>query len=318
MRLVPTGNTELNLNNRWVFEKYLELIEQFACDPDGFGSSGPGLEESVKLIRLAVVRKDRKAEDEAILARMRVEVRELWQDFRELTLLGELLRRAALREAGCSSPGGTDPPSCREALRLARALVAGVPGRSLKADAQGEDRFGLEWESAAVSSVLADQWLREGTRKTLQEYVKLSGSNPNYFNALGLIWDELKLRGNTIPSKLSRWKKEVDAGTLRQPSMRPIPGHRPATTTKPLSDLDIQFIIEIMSKTGIKPAADGVSGIRILEKVLKASEDPALRLTYYSLRRIWQQRLWGKSPKAVQRYQQAISNRQGPFHTAKR
>ncbi len=166
--------------------------------------------------------------------------------------------------------------------------------------------------------VLADQWLREGTCKTLQKYIKLSESNPNYFNALGLIWDELKLRGNTIPSKLSGWKNEVDAGTRRQSGMRPISGHRPATSTKLLSDLDIQFIIEIMRRTGIKPEADGVSGIRILEKVLKASEDPALRLTYESLRRIWHQRLGGKSPKVVPGYQRAIAKRHGPFHTAKR
>ena len=317
MRLVPTGNTELNLNNQWVFEKYLDLVDEFACDPDGFGSGGPGLDESAKLIRLAVVRKDRKAEDEAILARMRVEVSELWQDFQELTLLGELLRRAALREESCSSPGSTAPPSCREALRLARALVADIPGRSLRAHARDEDRFGLEWESAAVSTVLADQFLREGSRKDLEKYIKLSKSNPNYFNALGLVWDEFTLRGKTIPNKLSRWKEGVDVGKRRYPRRRPIPGHRPATTTKLLSDLDIQFIIEILRRTGIQPEADGASGLLILAKVLRASKDPAHRLTYETLRRIWQQRLWGKSPKAVPRYQEAIAKRHGPFHTAK-
>ena len=317
MRSLPTGNAELNFNNRWVFERYLELVEEFACDPDGFGAGGSGLEEAMTLIRLAVVRKDRKAEDEAILARMRVEVRELWQDFPELSLLGEHFRRTALREAGSSSSGSTDPPSCKEALRLARALVADIPGRSLGARAEAEDRFGLEWESAEVSRVLADQWLRQGSRKDLQKYIKLSGSNPNYFNALGLIWDELKLRGEEIPSKLSRWKEGVDAGSRRYPSRRAIPGHRPATTTKLLSDLDIQFIIEIMRRTGIKPEADSVSGLLILAKVLKASEDPALRLSYETLRRIWQERLWGESPKAVPRYQRAIDQRHGPFHTAK-
>ena len=317
MRSRPTGNTELNFNNRWVFENYLELVEKFVCDPDGFGTGGPGREEAMKRIRLAAARKYRKGEDKAYLACLRVEVRELWQDFPELPLLGEHFRRTALRDAGCGTPGSTDPPSCREALRLARALAADTPRRSLSAHAQSEDRFGLEWESAAVSRELADEWLSQGSRKDLQEYVRLSKSNPNYFNALGIIWEELPLRAGVTPRKLLRWKEDVDAGKRRHPRRRPIPGHPPATTTKLLSDLDLQVIIEIMRRAGIKPEADPVSGLHILSTVLEASEDPELRLSYETLRHIWQERPWGASPRAVPRHQRGIAKRHGPFHTAK-
>ena len=48
MRSSPTGNTELNFNNQWVFENYLELVEKFVCDPDGFGTGGPGREEAIE------------------------------------------------------------------------------------------------------------------------------------------------------------------------------------------------------------------------------------------------------------------------------
>ena len=244
-------------------------------------------------------------------------MRELWQDFPELPLLGEHFRRTALRDAGCGTPGSTDPPSCREALRLARALAADTPRRSLSAHAQSEDRFGLEWESAAVSRELADEWLSQGSRKDLQDYVRLSKSNPNYFNALGIIWEELPLRAGVTPRKLLRWKEDVDAGKRRHPRRRPIPGHPPATTTKLLSDLDLQVIIEIMRRAGIKPEADPVSGLHILSTVLEASEDPELRLSYETLRHIWQERPWGASPRAVPRHQRGIAKRHGPFHTAK-
>ena len=158
---------------------------------------------------------------------MRVEVREMWQDFPELPLLGSTFVGTALRDAGCGTPGSTDPPSCREALRLARALAADTPRRTVSAHAQSEDRFGLEWESAAVSRELADEWLSQGSRKDLQKYVKLSKYNPNYFNALGIILVELPLRAEVIPKKLSRWKEDVDADKRRQPRRRPIPGHPP-------------------------------------------------------------------------------------------
>ena len=70
---------------------------------------------------------------------MRVETRELWQDFPELQLLGDLFRRAALRKEGRGSPGSTDPPSEEEGFRLAKTLLAHVPGRSLLAQIPGAD-----------------------------------------------------------------------------------------------------------------------------------------------------------------------------------
>ena len=155
MKSLPANVTESGSSVRWTIETYLGLIEEFARDPEAFGTGGPARGEAVERISRAVGRKDRRAEERAIVDRMRVEVREYWQEFPELQLLGEHYRRAALRKEGRSSPGSTElptePPSEEEGLRLAMALLAHVPGRSLEAPIQGADRFDVKWESEALS-----------------------------------------------------------------------------------------------------------------------------------------------------------------------
>ena len=107
MKSLPTNVTESGSSVRWTIETYLELIEEFARDPEAFGTGGPARGEAMERIRRAV---GRKAEERAIVDRMRVEVREYWQDFPELQLLGEHYRRAALRREGRGSPGSTELP----------------------------------------------------------------------------------------------------------------------------------------------------------------------------------------------------------------
>ena len=322
MRSWPKGVAELDPNNRWTIESYLQLIEEFACDPEAFGTGGPGREEAMERIRRAVGRKDGKAEEEAILGRMRVEVREWWQDFPELQLLGKHFGRVALRKAGRGSPGCTDPPSRDEGLLLARELLAHIPGRSLRAQTMGgADRLDLDWESEAVSSALADQWLfpiEARTRSTLREYIRLSSSHQVYFDALGRIWEELNSRGKAIRSLLARWQQEVESGRLERPPSKPNPAHRPVTLTKYLSDLNVQLTIEILRRIGIPPEGSSVSGCEIVSDALETSEDPALHLSDETVRRIWQRRIW-KRPfePVVVKYSKAIAKRHGPFHTTR-
>ena len=157
MRSLPANVAESVSNIRWGFDCYMESIEEFACSHKAFGSGGPGREETAERIRQAVKRMDSEAEDKAIRDGMRVQTSELWWDFPELQLLGDHFGRAALRNEGRGSPGITDTPSEEEALRLAVALLASVPGRSLLAGIPGADWLTREWESAAVSSALAYQ-----------------------------------------------------------------------------------------------------------------------------------------------------------------
>ena len=320
MKSLPANVTESGSSVRWTIETYLGLIEEFARDPEAFGTGGPARGEAVERISRAVGRKDERAEERAIVDRMTVEVREYWQEFPELQLLGEHYRRAALRKEGRSSPGSTElpteTPSEEEGRRLARALLAHTPGRSLEAPVQGEDRFDVEWESDALATTLADEWLRARSRPLLQDYIKLSKSSPVYFDALELIWDELNRRGEVTPKRLTRWRQEVDGGRLERPIIKPIPAQRPVTLPKYLSDLNIQLTIEILLRIGILPEGGSVSGCQMVSDALATSEDEALRLSEDTVRRIWQKRIWKKPFKpVVVKYSKAFAVRHGPFPT---
>ena len=318
MKSMPTGVAELDPNLLWVIERYLDLIEEFACDPKAFGTGGRVRGEAVDRIRWAAVRRDEKAEERAILDGMRAEVREFWQEFSELHLLGENFRRAALRKDVRGSRGRTDPDSLKEGLRLAMALLAHVPGRALLAHIPGAYRLSLEWESAAVSSALADQWLypiEARTRRALQKYIKLSKSSRVYFDAVMRILNELNSRGEAIPSSLSRWFQEVESGRRRRPRGKPIPAHPPVTLTKFLSDLNIQLTVEILRRVEILPEGNIVSGCQIVSMALAISKDQTLHLSEETVRRIWQERIWGKPFEPVMaKYSKALDERYGPFH----
>ena len=318
MRSLPTNVAESVSNIRWGFECHMENIKEFACGPKAFESGGPGREETAQRIRLAVKRMDSEAEDKAIGDGMRVQTSELWWNFPELQLLGEHFRRDALRKEGRDSPGSTALPSEEEALRLAVALLASVPGRSLLAGIPGADWLTREWESAAVSSALAYQYLRAPSRDRLREYIWRFRSSRVHFDALGLIWEELNSLGKAT-SPLKHWRQEVDSGRRLRPRWRPMPKHRPVTWAKLLSDLNIQLTIEILHRIGIKPEEDGASGCRIVSKALATSKDKALRLSYETVRGIWQARFWEKPFEAVVvKHCEAIAKRNGLFHTTKR
>ena len=226
MKSMPMGVAELDPNLLWVIERYLELIEEFSCDPKAFGTGGPARGEAMERIRRAVGRKDGKAEEKAIVDRMRVEVREFWQDSPELQLLGEHYRRAALRKEGRGCPSSTELPSEEEGLRIAMAMLAHVPGRALLARTPGADPLDLEWESEAVATTLADQWLRARSRPMLQEYIKLSQSNRVYFDALGAYGRSSTAGARPPPAGSPGGGRRLSAGAWSVPSVsqsRPIP-----------------------------------------------------------------------------------------------
>ena len=318
MRSLPTNDADSGSNMRWGLESYLEIIEEFACDPEAFGTGGPGAEEVKERIRRAVEQRDEKAEDEAILDGMRVGTRELWQDFPELQLLADHVRRTALRKEGRGSPGSTDPPSEEEGFRLAKALLAQVPGRSLLAQIPGADWLNPEWESESLSTLLADQWLfpiEARDPRALPQYIKLSQSNPVYVDALKRIREKLNSQGEAIPSPLIEWFQEVDSERRQPPPGRPLPKHRPVTLAKLLSDLNIQLTIEILRRVGISPEGN-VSGCHIVSVALATSEDKALRLSPETVTGIWKKRIWESPFETVMgKYSKAIEERHGPFHT---
>ena len=291
MRSWPTSVGELDDNVRWAIDSYLKTIEEFARDPSAFGTAGLSTEEVNGRIGLAVERMNKQAEEEAILDGMRVQTRELWQDFPELELLGNHFRRAALRKAGRGFPGTTDPPSQEEGLRLARAVVARLPGRSLMARIPGADWFNLEWESEFISMHMAYHLLLNRSSPLLRKCVKHSGIRV-HFNAPRFLCEEMERRGESIPGPLKKWHSDTDGGRLGRPPMKPMPKHRPVTMPKFLSDVNIQLTIEILRRIGIQPEGRPVGGCHIVSEALATSEDKALRLSEETIRRVWQERPW--------------------------
>ena len=316
MRSLPTSIKEYEDNVRWVFHNYMELIEEIVCDPSAFGTGGPDVEEVMERVQRAVEIGDGEAEDEAILEGMKVQTRELWGDFPERELLGEHFKRAALRRAGLGSSGATDPPSEEEALRLAGAMLAHLPGRSLKSQIPGADWMNPEWESETIARLLADIYLREPSRQLLRAYIKHS-RNRVYFEALVLIRGDLKRQDKDVPGSLEKWHQATENGGRGRPRKRPIPNERPVALPKLLSDFNIQLSLEILSRIGIKPVGGRVSGCEVVERALEVSEYRELKLKWDTLKRIWQERPWGKRFRPVViKTSEAAAKRHGPFHTS--
>ena len=299
MRLLPEGVAELDPNIQWVVETHLRVLEEVVCGPMDPEPGAPSMEEAVERMRRAVRRKDRKAEDEAIVDYTRAEMREWWQDFPERQLLTDLYRRANIRRAKRGSPpDGGRRPTHQVGLRVARGLLA---------DISDTGSLDAEHEAAAVSRVLAGQGLVSNTvpsRAVLRDHIRRSPSSGAHFDALNHICEDLDNRGKAVTGPLAKWRQEVADGRRRRPAMKPIPPHRPANPAQLARDIHIQFTIEVLKSVGIAPNGYHVSGCRIVAE--------ALGLREYNVERIWKACSWRKSfVPVMQKHSKAIAERTG-------
>ena len=150
MRLLPEKVSELNPNFRWVIKTRLRIIEDVVLGPPVSGSDPPTMEEAEERMGRAVVLRDRKAEDEAIVDYLRADMWAWWQDFPEQKLLTDLYQRAARRTAATGSLDGRRLPSNEEGLRVAKGLLA---------DLLDTGPLDAEGEAATVARVLAGEGL---------------------------------------------------------------------------------------------------------------------------------------------------------------
>ena len=314
MRLLPEGIGETGPNLQWAIECQLQLIEEVACAPQASGTGGPGREEAMEPIRRALKRRDKEATSAALVDWVRAEVREWWQAFPERRLLSDLYQRAALRGEGRKSHDGPSGlPTHREGLLVAKALLA---------DIAAADRFDFAWESEAVSTVLADQWLSlSGKRRpaALQDYIERSRFSRAYFDALRRIVEMLHSRGEFIPGPLARWRDEAAGGLRRRPAKNPVAFHRPITSAQRVRDAQIQLVIELLRRVGIKPRGTRVSGCRVVAEALEriaVADRSKVALSEETATRIWEARVW-KEPfePVLRKHSKAIADRTGPFRT---
>ena len=310
MRLLPEGIAEAGRNFRWGIDLLLQLIDEVVCGPQAVGTGGPGMEEAMERMNRAVERRDRKAEDAAIVDYMRAQVREWWQAYPERQLLIDLYQRAARRREKGGSRDSRRRPTHEEGLRVARAMLA---------DTTDAAQFDFAWESEAVSIVLADQWAsRDGKRRSaeLRVYIDYSRSSRAYFDAVRRTEKKLHSRGESIPGPLGRWRAEVDGGRLRRPARKPVPPHCPVRPAHLVRDVDIQIPIEVLRRVGVRPRSRDVSGCRIVSEALKqvaVAGRNEVDLSEDTVTRIWKERGWGRPfEPMLRKHMKAIAERNIP------
>ncbi len=223
------------------------------------------MEEAGQRIRSAVERKDRPAEDGAIVDRMSAEIGALWQDFPERQFLAGLYERDALRRAKSGTPEKRRRPTHSEGVRIATALLADIPKKA---------KFDAEGEAETVAEVLAGQGPFSNllpSRLVWRKYTKGARSIRVFFDALNYIYEEMRNRGRAIPSLLARWRQKVAEGRRRRPAMKRIPNYPPANWALLARYIHIQFTIEVLKRVGVPPQGTLVSGCRIVAEALKAS-----------------------------------------------
>ena len=300
MKLFPENISELDPNLRWGVALRLQMLEELASDPDAFEAGSPDLEESWRRAWQAVARRDRKAEDDALVGRTKAELWEWWQGFSERRLFTELYRRVARREAKLGPVDSRRRPSRDDGLRLAAAMLVDLPE---------VPPLDLEWEYEVEAQAVATQLLPpfgRPFRPALRYHIDRCEISRVHFDALNLIYEGLSNQGKVIPGVLIQWRQQVADGCLRRPTIGPIPRHRPANPEQIKRDIQIQFVIEVLGRVGIPPQGTPISGCGIVAEVLtpKLSED--------TIRRIWKECTWRTSYLPIMRkYSKAIAIRTG-------
>ena len=301
MSLLQTGEAEAASFLRWVVDKRLQAIEEFALDPQGFGTGGPGIVDAKTRLHRASLRGDREAEREAVVDHIRAATRELWSGTRELQLLTELYRRAdrrKRRKRRLETIYSRRPPSHSEGLRVARRLLA--RDRSTRP-------FDPVYESQQVTKALVLHFLYDSKgnkTRDLETYIQLSETSPAYFDALYRISHILVAGNKGFPVLLLKWWVEIARGRRSYPARKTLPAHRPVNSANFLRDVEIHFAIEVLDRVGVAPQGDEVSGCRIVAEVLGLHEETVIR--------IWKKRIW-EIPQVpvLHRHLEAISERTG-------
>ena len=287
---------------RWAFDARQRHIREIALGLDDSGTAALSVEEAAEGI-LRSMGRDWKAYEEDIEYYMKADSRGWWRDFPKQELLTNLFERVDRRKAGTGTPHNTRLPDHPELLPLAKALLA---------DIRVIGPLNALFEGAAVVQALADPWLSPigvRSRKAELRYLEESKSIPAFFDAIILICDELKTRGEAIPES---WR-EVAEGRCRRPAAKPLPRGRPAKPDEFARDLHIQFVIELLDRLGEPPTGKEVSGCLIVAEALPVREDAEdWERRKETVMRIWKARPGSTAFLSTMRKQmKGIARRQG-------
>ena len=302
MRLIPESADELDPNIRWGVSMRLRLIEEVVCGTQVSGIDASGKHEALERIEHAWQRWDIKAEEQAVEDYMRAELTEWVRLFPERQLMRLLYQRAARRRDERGTLDSRRSPERKEGLRVARAVLADTPKVG---------RLDREWESTAVSVVLASApRLGVFSPSALSEYIERAEDSRVYFDAVERIRieEKAKSRDEDIPLPLRKYRPKSARKGQKRPARNPLPRGRPRNPAILRRDLQIQFTIEVLDRLGLSPWGYPLSGLSIVSEALGLPEG--------TVEDIWKKCFWKKSfVPVMQAYSKAIHERTGPFHT---
>ena len=299
VKLLTLGFNGILRITQWLVQVRFKQIEEVALGSLASGNCANSMEEATEAITWIMGGSVGETERKTIEDYLRAQTLEWWPTYPERQLLTELYQRKDRREKECGSPDSGRRPSHEEGLRIARPLLADIPDTS---------RLDSEWESGGVSKVLAALLLppiRSPSPETLQPYFELSETSKVYSDAIDLIGKKLNKQGEAMPPLFMLQQGSVD-GQRRRPALKPRPkaDHRPVNPATLLRDIQIQIVIELLRRVGIKPRGTYVSGCCIAAEASELSEQ--------TTKDIWEMPFI----PAMEKHGKAIAERTGPFHTA--
>lgn len=303
LRLLSTSFSEQVDDVLWYTEKRLQIIEEFAQDPKGAGTSGYDRMDANERLYRARETGDWEAADRAIVDLLRAGMWEWWANFPERQLLTNLYDRTARRKEGCGTAYSRRRPEKEEGPRVAKWLLAEV---------HETGRVDPVVDSRAVTEALIRHWkfhTGECQNCLLEEFIKQSDNSRAYFDGLMHLVVLIKYHGAELPVQLFFWWQGYAVGRLRRPPLPPLPAHRTFHSGVFVRDGQIQLTIELLRRVGVRPRGGAVSGCRIVAKAVGLEEDTVIR--------IWNQRIWeGPLETVMRRRHKAIAERIGLTYDA--
>ena len=280
---------------QWLVIVRLEQIESVVLGSLESENNAPGMEEAIVSILRIFEGRPGEAERKTIEEYMRAVAMEWWQEFPERRLLTNLYERAKRRKMGCGPRDSRRRPSHLEGLPIARLVLADIADTS---------RLDSEWESEAVSKVLAALVLPPvgaASPEQVQRYTDLSRSSRVHYDAIKLIEKEIDNLSEAMSRQLSRWRQRAADRHLQRPAGRNLPSERPTNPALLLRDIQIQVTIGLLQRVGIKPRGNEVSGCHIVAVALEPE------LSEETVKSIWGKHF---TPE-MRKYSKAIAERTG-------
>ena len=250
-------------------------------------------DEAIECVLLVLKETHGEADKRVLESYMAAQTWDWWDNYLERELLSDLVRRSDLRKRWGGSAHDRRRTTLEEGLRVARPLLAAIPDE-ITLDAVGE------YESVArlVAALLMPP-MGEPSPEMLQRFVELAESIPVFKDGLRYFNADFDNADAALYRPDIRWQKQSGIMHRGYRNKVKVPSHSPIKPALLLRNLQIQFVIQLLTRVGIRPRGTRVSGCDIVGVALGLSEDTV-------------KGIWGmKFTVEMRRQSQAVAQRLG-------